>query len=41
MMYTILQKTDNWFIVMPALMIQGESVSNIKGHHENYKNLFK
>jgi len=41
MMYTILQKTDNWFIVMPALMIQGESMSNLQGVHVKYDNLFK
>lgn len=39
--YTELQAVDNWYIVMPALMIQGKSHSNIIGTVVNYKNAFK
>jgi glycosyl transferase family 25 len=40
-MYTNLQKQDIWYVVMPALMIQGKSMSNLQGYETNYKNLFK
>ena len=39
--YSKLQEVDNWFIVMPALMIQGKSHSNIIGSFVNYTNTFK
>ena len=39
-MYTIMQKQDNWFIVIPALMIQFASISNIQKAHVNYKGYF-
>jgi len=38
--YTKLQEVDNWFIVMPPLMIQGKSHSNIIGSTVNYKNAY-
>jgi GR25 family glycosyltransferase involved in LPS biosynthesis len=40
-MYVGLQGEDKWFIVMPALMIQGKSMSNLQGYNTNYTNLFK
>jgi hypothetical protein len=38
--YTHIQKQDNWFIVIPALMIQTKSTSNIQKQEVNYRNLF-
>jgi glycosyl transferase family 25 len=38
--YTLLQKEDKWFIVVPALMIQRPSHSNIAGGPVNYKRFF-
>lgn len=40
-MYVGLQSQDKWFIVMPALMIQGKSMSNLQGYNTNYSGLFK
>lgn len=40
-MYVGLQSQDTWFIVMPALMIQGKSMSNLQGYNTNYSGLFK
>jgi len=39
-MYTDMQKQDKWLIVVPALMIQAPSISNIQKARVNYKNLF-
>lgn len=39
--FTKLQPTDRWFLVRPALMIQGKSHSNIIGGVVNYKKFFK
>jgi GR25 family glycosyltransferase involved in LPS biosynthesis len=38
--YSKLQKKDNWFLVYPPLMIQGKSHSNIAGSIVNYKDAF-
>lgn len=38
--YTHMQKQDNWLLVVPALMIQAPSVSNIEKRKVNYTNLF-
>lgn len=38
--YSKLQKKDNWLLVYPALMIQGKSHSNIVGGVVNYKDAF-
>jgi len=38
--YSELQKKDNWFLVYPPLMIQGKSHSNIVGSVVNYKDAF-
>jgi hypothetical protein len=39
-MYINMQKQANWFIVIPALMIQVKSTSNIQKQEVDYKNLF-
>lgn len=38
--YTGLQKVDNWYIIKPALMIQDKGKSNIQKANVNYRNLF-
>jgi glycosyl transferase family 25 len=38
--YTHMQKQDKWLLVVPALMIQAPSQSNIEKREVNYKNLF-
>jgi hypothetical protein len=39
-MYTNMQKQANWYIVIPALMIQVKSISNIQKYEVDYRNLF-
>jgi hypothetical protein len=39
--FSKLQPIDNWFLVIPALMVQGKSHSNIVGDTVNYRNGFK
>ena len=39
--FSKLQPTDNWLLVIPALMVQGKSHSNIVGGTVNYRNVFK
>lgn len=39
--YSQLQKTDNWYIVYPPLVIQGKSYSNIAKQHVNYSKASK
>lgn len=39
--FSKLQPVDNWFLVRPALMVQGKSHSNIIGGVVNYRKSFK
>jgi hypothetical protein len=39
--YNDLQSTGQWFIVIPSLMIQRKSYSNIEGRLVNYEKMFK
>jgi len=40
MHWKLLQKTDNWFCIVPSLLVQGLSYSDVQNKDANYLNVF-